>query len=86
MLFYLKRKVGTGHSFFNRISFFSRISLNHPFFNAGLSFNRAVAAIHFFRGYMEQLIFDSSYLLIRPATFFGDLSDEFDFIKDSLFI
>ena len=37
----------------------------------------AVAAIHSFRGYMKQMIFDSSYLL-RPATFLED-------IKGSLF-
>ena len=39
-----------------------------------------VAAIHFFRGYMEQMIFDSSYLL-RPTTF---LEDVFCFV--SIFI
>ena len=27
----------------------------------GEFFNEVVAAIHFFRGYMEQIIFDSSY-------------------------
>ena len=31
-------------------------------------FNRAVAAMHFFRVYMEQVIFDRSYLL-RIALF-----------------
>ena len=36
-----------------------------------------VAAIHSFRGYMEQMIFDSSYLL-RPANFLEDF-------KSSLF-
>ena len=36
-----------------------------------------VAAIHSFRGYMEQMIFDSSYLL-RSATFLVD-------VKGSLF-
>ena len=30
-----------------------------------------VAAIHSFRGYMEQMIFDSSHLL-RPASFMED--------------
>ena len=36
-----------------------------------------VAAIHSFSGYMQQMIFDSSYLL-RPATFLED-------VKGSLF-
>ena len=44
----------------------------------GNFFNGVVAVIHFFRVYMEQIIFDSSYLLI-PATFLEDL-------KGSLFI
>ena len=35
-------------------------------------FNRAVAAIHSFRGHMEQIIFDSSQLL-RPATFWKNI-------------
>ena len=35
-------------------------------------FNGMVAVIHFFKVYMEQVIFDSSYLLI-PATFLEDL-------------
>ena len=37
-----------------------------------------VAAIHIFRGYVEQVIFDSSYLL-KPATFLEDF-------KSSLYI
>ena len=36
-----------------------------------------VAAIHSFRGYMQRMIFDCSYLL-RPATFLED-------VKGSLF-
>ena len=51
----------------------------------GWFFNSAVAAIHFFRGYMEQINFDSSCLL-RAATFLEELSHAFHFFKDSLFI
>ena len=51
----------------------------------GWFFNSAVAAIHFFRGYMEQINFDSSYLL-RAATFLEERSHAFHFFKDSLFI
>ena len=42
-------------------------------------------SIYSFRGYMEQIIFDSSYLL-KPTTFLEDLSYAFDLFKDSLFI
>ena len=42
--------------------------------------NGVVAAIHSFRVYMEQIIFDSSYLL-RPANFLEDLSYAFDFLR-----
>ena len=42
--------------------------------------NRAVAAIHTFRVYMEQIVFDISYLL-RLATFSEDLSYAFDFLR-----
>ena len=41
-------------------------------------FNGAIATIHSFKGYMDQIIFDSSYL-IRPATFLEDLSYAFVF-------
>ena len=43
------------------------------FFIQGGFFIGAVAAIHPFRGYMERIIFGSSYLL-RTATFLEDLS------------
>ena len=42
--------------------------------------NGGVAAIHFFRVYMDQIIFDSSYLL-RPANFLEDLSYAFGFLR-----
>ena len=48
-------------------------------------FNRAVAAMHSFRVYMEQVIFDRSYLL-RIALFLEDLSLAFNFLKGSLLI
>ena len=41
-------------------------------FMYGELFHGTVAAIHYFRGYIEQIIFDSSYLL-RIATFLEDL-------------
>ena len=43
-----------------------------PFFHVGKFFNGSVAAIHSFGGHMEQIIFDSSYLL-RAAPFLEDL-------------
>ena len=42
-------------------------------------FNRAIAVIHSFRDYMEQIIFDSTYLL-RPATIFEYLYCAFGFL------
>ena len=48
--------------------------------HAGWFFNGVIAAIHSFRGEMEQIIFGSSYSL-RTATFFEDLSYTFDFFK-----
>ena len=45
----------------------------HSFFHEGWFFTKAVAAMHSFRSYMEQIIFDSSCLL-RTATFLEDLS------------
>ena len=58
--------------FFDRTDFFWRITLSHPFFHGGLFFAGAVAAMYSFRGYMEQIIFDSSCLL-RTDTFLEDL-------------
>ena len=58
--------------FFDRTDFFWRITLSHPFFYGGWHFTRVVAAMHSFRGYMKQIIFDSSYFL-RTATFLEDL-------------
>ena len=60
--FYLKRGVASSHSFLNYTGFFWRISLSHPFFHIGWFFNGVVAAIHSFKGYMEKIIFDSSFL------------------------
>ena len=54
-------------------------------FMLGDFFNRAVATIYTFRGYMEQIAFDSSDLL-RKATFSEDLSLAFDFFNGSLSI
>ena len=48
-------------------------------------FNRAVATIYTFRGYMEQIAFDSSDLL-RKATFSEDLTLAFNFFNGSLSI
>ena len=48
-------------------------------------FDEAVAAMHSFRSYMEQIIFDSSQLL-GTATFLENLSEAFDFLRvDYLF-
>ena len=58
--------------FFDRTDFFWRITLSHPFFYGGWHFTRVVAAMHSFRGYMKQIIFDSSCFL-RTATFLEDL-------------
>ena len=52
--FDLKRRIASGHSFFNRTGIFWRISSSHPFFHAGWFFNRAVAAIHSFRGILNR--------------------------------
>ena len=41
----------------------------------------SAAAIHLLKGYMEQIIFDSSYLL-WPATFSEDLSDALIFKRE----
>ena len=43
-------------------------------------FDEAVAAMHSFRSYMEQIIFDSSQLL-GTATFLENLSEAFDFLR-----
>ena len=65
VLFYLKREVTTGHSFFNCTGISKRSSLSHHSIIQGDFFTGAVAAMHSFRDYIEQIIFDSSYLL-RP--------------------
>ena len=66
--FYLKRGVVSGHLFFYRTGIFWKISLSCLFFHTGSSFSGAVAVIHFFRDYIEHIIFDRSYLL-RTTTF-----------------
>ena len=43
-------------------------SLSHPFYHLGWLLTGVVAAIHSFRGYIEQTIFDSSYLLRSKLT------------------
>ena len=60
-----------------RTGLFLRISLSYHFFHVGFFFHGAVAAIHFLRGYMEQIIFGSSYLLSTP-TFLEDVSQNFN--------
>ena len=60
---YLFRDRSSGRSFifFNCSSFSERSSLSHPFYHLGrFLFNEAVAVIHFYRGYIEQIIFESS--------------------------
>ena len=68
--FFQERSSDRPFFFFDRIDFFWRINLIHPIFHGGWFFTRAVAAMHSFRGYMEQIIFDSNCLL-RTDTFFG---------------
>ena len=74
MSFAFKRGEATGHSFFLTVlaSFGGSAGAIHSFMYVGL-FHGTVAAIHSFRGYMEQTIFDTSCLL-RIATFLEDLS------------
>ena len=43
------------------------------FLHGGWFFTGVFAAMHSFRGYMEQIIFDRSYF-VRTATFLEDLS------------
>ena len=50
------------------VSFFHGSAWSEPY---GKDTEWSVAAIHSFRGYMEQMIFDSSHLL-RPASFMED--------------
>ena len=76
----MKRGVATDHSFFDQTDFFWRITLSHPFFHGGWCFTGAVTVMHFFRGYTEPIIFDSSWLL-RKATFLEDLIYAFDFLR-----
>ena len=53
----------TIHSF-KRTGFSWTISISHPFFSCKVNlFNGTVATILSFKGYMKQIIFDSSYLI-----------------------
>ena len=61
-------------------SFFLRMSLIYLFFHVGCFFDEAVAAIHFLWDYMEQTIFNSSYLL-RKTTFLEDVAQNFNLIR-----
>ena len=63
-----------------RSGFFLRMSLIYLFFHEGCFFDEAVAAIHFLWDYMEQTIFDSSYLLRKP-TFLEDVAQNFNHIR-----
>ena len=67
------------HSF-KRTGFFLRISLSHLFFHVGCFFHGEVAAIHSLRDYMEQIIFDSSYLL-RTNAFLEDIPQTFNLLR-----
>ena len=67
------------HSF-KRTGFFLRISLSYLFFHVGYFFHGAVAAIRFLKGYMEQIIFDSSYLL-RTTTFLENVAQNFNILR-----
>ena len=67
------------HSF-KRTGFFLRISLSYLFFHVGYLFHGAVAAIRFLRGYMEQTIFGSSYLL-RTTTFLENVAQNFNLLR-----
>ena len=50
------------------------------FFHVGCLFHRAVAAIRFLRAYMEEIIFDSSYLW-RTTTFLEDVPQNFNLFR-----
>ena len=51
MLFYLKREVETGHSFFICTGFSKRSSLIHPFYHLGWFFYRSGCSHPFFQGF-----------------------------------
>ena len=80
------RGVSTGHSFFKSywLLLEDQLELSILLYKV-IFFNGAVAAIHSFRGYMEQIIFDSSNLL-KPTAFLEDLSYAFHLFKNRLFI
>ena len=80
----MKSGVVASHSFFQNTSFFWMNQLE-PSIPSCRVIYLTVVATHFFRGYMEQVIFDRSYLL-RIATFLEELFRGFDFLKGSLFI
>ena len=67
------------HSF-KCTGFFLRISLSYLFFHVGYFFHGVVAAIRFLRGYMEQIIFGSSYLL-RTTTFLENVAQNFNILR-----
>ena len=67
------------HSLKVLASFF-KISLSHLFFHVGCFFHESVLVIHSLRGYMEQIIFDGSYLL-RKMTFLEDFPQTFNLLR-----
>ena len=69
MSIYLKGGVAIGQFLTVLASFGGSAWAIHSFLEGGF-FNGAVAAMRSFRGYKEQITFDSSFLL-RTATFFG---------------
>ena len=81
---FLKRGVVAGHLFLQTYCLLLEDELSHQLLHVGWFIHVTVAVIHSFRGYMEQIIFDSSYLL-RIATFLEELF-LFDIFKSSLFV
>ena len=81
--FYLKRGAATGHSFF-LIMFLLEDQLESFIISCRVIFLTGWLKPSFLSG-VEQIIFDSSYLL-RTITVMEFLSYTFDFFKSSLFI
>ena len=72
------------HSFMWGDLLYGTVAAIH-FFMWGDLLHAAVTVIHSFKCYMEQIIFDSRYLL-RMATFLDGLFQVFNIVKSSLFI
>ena len=70
---------------FKRTGFFLRISLSHILFQVGCFSSRNGCSHPFSKGFMEQIIFGSSYFL-KTTTFLDDISQTFDFFMGSVFI